>query len=377
MHKFIHREYNGICLEKEDLEEILAMSNSTNSETTRLQITGAETQNHTVSVEVLVRLLNGMQQLTWILAAVEEQQPFRHRFKPSAEFRSRYRLRCGTPEPGSYNLPLELINEEKQGQLFSPASILPKMHSFLDAVGKEDVQNVKQILPESQFRDRALRVVQNFAPKRGELWSANFQIKDSTEVSLNDHLTHNIDRWLLSGLEDRITMTVTGELVRINFDEHKLFIRHPATNRQLECSYRPETEVELLESRRDLIQVTGEFILDNEGNPLRFTDVTHVEAVDLSPLVFETLEFEGRILSASSPLKFIPRLDDETQQLYIVENRDLDLHVCGYTRDQLIDELTEQIFLTWDAYAKETPDRLTEKARELQKNLQDRFKEGR
>ena len=105
-------------------------------------------------------------------------------------------------------------------------------------------------------------------------------------VWLNGRLGRNIDEWLEVDLTERQLMTVTGELIRINFDENKLFIRVRVTARQLECSYSPETEVDLLESRRGLIQVTGEFVIDETGHRLRLTAVNRIEPVDLSPLVF-------------------------------------------------------------------------------------------
>lgn len=342
---------------------------------TQLEITGVETQDSTVSVDVLIRLLDGMQQIVWIIAAAKEQTPVNARFKPAEKLRRRYRLRCGLPGKGSYLVPLEIVDEERQRRLIGTESVLPEMLDFVLAAGKGDADAVKNILPGDRYRDRAFRVLRAFAPKRGERWSASLRSDHREAIPLNGQLSQNVDRWLLAGLEEQATMTVTGELIAIKFDENKLFIRHPVTNRQVECSYLPETEVDILESRRDLIQVTGQFTLDSEGHPLRLTNVTAIEPVDLSPLEFAQIELSGRRLKAGPPLTFAPELDDETRQLYVISDVDLDLHVFAYTRDQLIDELTQHLFFIWDAYANADPETLTPQARELGNALQQRFQE--
>jgi hypothetical protein len=98
--------------------------------------------------------------------------------------------------------------------------------------------------------------------------------------------------------------------------------------------------------------------------------MSKTQSFDLSPLVVETLQWQGRVLRANSPLVLLPHLDEETRQLYVVENPELDLTVCGSTRDELVEELTEYLFLTCDAYANDPPEQLTEKAQGLQANLQ-------
>lgn len=343
--------------------------------TSLLSITGTETDKHTVSVEVLTRVLEGMQQLALIFAAAKDELTLQQRFKPSGELRRRFRLRVGVPQASSYALPMELVDEEPQQKLAASDAILPRIHEFISATSAGDNSRINQILPDSRYRDRALRELRGFAPKRGERWSANFSVGESAAVSLNGKLSHHIDRWLQKGLEERTVLTVTGELIGIKFDENKLFIRQPITNRELECSYMPEVEVDIFESRRDLIQVTGEFVLDQDGNPKRLTAVSKIEAVDLSPMEFATLEYNGRTLKAAPPLSFEPTLDEESQQMYVVDDEALDLHAFAFTRDELADELVQHVFFAWDTYALESEDKLTGAAKNLRNALRTRLQE--
>ncbi len=170
-------------------------------------------------------------------------------------------------------------------------------------------------------------------------------------------------------------MTITGELVRIDFDQNKVFIRYFPTGREIECSYVPEIEDTIIEGRREPIQVTGRFILDTDGNPTRLTDVTNIAPIDFSPMIFSQVNYEGRYLTIDPALVLNPLLDDEARQVYVALEPSLGIHVFAPTRDQLADELAEQLFFLWDNYAKERPEKLTADAQQLQQALLARIQE--
>jgi len=316
-----------------------------------------------------------MQQLALLFAAARESRPVSVRFKPSSDLNQRFSLRCGVPSTGSYVLPIELIDQSAQRSLFSPDELLVEIKEFILAVSIDDKQRASEILPDSGYRERALREIRAFSPTQGEGWSASFVVGDTTGVSLNGRLSKNIHDWLEIGLAEQATMAVIGKLIRINFDENKLFIRLPVSGRQLECSYLPEAEVDLLESRRDLIQVTGEFVVDDEGLPLRLTAVSRIEPVNLSPLIFTRIEHGETVLRLKPPLEVLPYLDEETQQFFVASEESLDLHAIAETRSALADEIAHHLVFAWAAYAKENDDALTLKAAELAKSLRQRLSE--
>ena len=171
-------------------------------------------------------------------------------------------------------------------------------------------------------------------------------------------------------------MTVTGELIRIDFDRNLVTLRYPPTSQELECSYVQDIEDTIVESRREWIQVTGRFTLDAEGHPKSLTDVTRIEPVDLSPMCFDAIELAGRCLRFNPPLLLEPGLEEETKQLLIVQDDDLDIHVYAQTREQLADDLAVELFFLWDEYANAAPDSLTEGAQSLRKRLLARCQEG-
>jgi hypothetical protein len=340
-----------------------------------LTIQGSETEDYTVPVEVLVDLLSGLQQLALLFEAYAENRPLQQRFKPSLELRRRCRLRCGIPLPGSYQVPLELVDESGELPHLKDA-VLPRLFTLIEGASRGDRDAVTSVMPDSRYRDRALLTLRSFTPRKGARWTASLSVGSKGTVSLNGNLGRRIDQLLSPGEEHRATLTVTGELVGIEFDVYKLSIRYPVNQTLIECTYLPELEPDLLESRRDLIQVTGEFTLDKDGHPIRLSNVNKIEAVDLTSIELRSIESDGRVLRPNTPLRLTPRLDDETQQLFVVDDESLDLHVFAYTREDLINELSEHIVFAWDAYAHEDPASFSEAAKHLQDAYLSRFEEN-
>lgn len=328
-----------------------------------LRIEGEDTKNGSVSVDVLVRLLEGIGDLTVLFGAAEENCPLKRRFSPPDELRRRYRLRCGQSTKGSFGIPLYIV-DETDPSFFEQVDILSRIIEFAKATSDGDAAKLRKIMPESGYRDRCLRILRKLAPKPGEHWGASLALGSLAGVSLNGRMTKNIDGLLSQGITEDV-MTVTGELIAIQFDQFRITIKYPPTKSEINCTYLQDLEVDLFESRRDLIQLTGGFTLDQEGNPIRMTDVSRIEPVDLTPIELSRFEWNGRTLLADHTVEFHPKLDEETSQLYIVENEELDLNVFADTRQDLINEIVEHIFFVWDAYANEVHEKMTEFAREL------------
>lgn len=99
------------------------------------------------------------------------------------------------------------------------------------------------------------------------------------------------------------------------------------------------------------------------------------EPTDISPMIFSQVTWAGRKLRIDPPLTLRPAMDEESGRLHVLEDPELGIHVFARTRDELADELTEQLFFQWDAYAKESPDRLSRGARELREALLRRVRE--
>ncbi len=351
------------------------MASVSAEESGELRIESTTPEDHSVPVDVLVRMLNGLQQMALLFAATAENQEIKQRFKPSSELRSRYTLRCGIPSAGSYVMPVVLVDGAPQAMLHERPAILDKIHAFIGAAAQDAAAQMRSLLPDSRIRERALREIRTLSPKAGERWTAHFSSPSRSPVLIDAQLARVVERRLAASAEEQTVMTVTGDLIGIAFDEHQLTIRYPVNSREIVCSYLPEIEDDLLESRRGPIQVTGTFVLDADGHPSRLTNVSRIEPVELAPLVFDTLVVGDRKLKADPELRFIPHLDEESQQLYVVEDESLDLNVYAPTREELADEIAAHLLFAWDSYALPEADTLTRKAQELGEALRARFRE--
>ncbi len=183
----------------------------------------------------------------------------------------------------------------------------------------------------------------------------------------NVDLTQN-DEWLTQDTPEDAVMTVTGELIRIDFDKRIVVLRYPPTHQEIECIYLEELEDSMIENRRQKIQVTGQFTLDADGHPIKSTNVTRVEPVDLSPIPIREILWHNKKLRFKTLFLLTPQMDVDTEQLYVVEEPEIGLHVFSYTREDLIHEINEQLAMLWEEYVV-TTDELATDARTLQAKL--------
>ncbi len=107
----------------------------------------------------------------------------------------------------------------------------------------------------------------------------------------------------------------------------------------------------------------------------RRDEVLRAEPTDLSPMVFDRIEWRGRQLEIDPPLVLEPTLDEESGQLYTVIDQDLGIDVFATSREQLVEELAEQLLFAWDAYARRAPENLASAARRLRDALLSRIRE--
>ncbi len=344
------------------------------TEPARIHLTGAETEDSSVPAEVLVRAVQGLQQAVWLLAASSEEQPVGKRFKPSADFRKRYTLRLSTPEPGSYALPLSLSDESPQPFLAGASQdVLVRLRDFCGALAGGTQSLLNQIVPDLVYRLRLLQEFRKILPRKGESWALGFSAGSSPEVILTPKARDSIDEWLKVP-EDRREMAVIGQLQSIDFAKKQVVILYPPTNRAIECLYREEIEDTLVDARRELFQVIGQFVLDDNSHPKQLSDVRSIEPVDLGALSLSWLEHAGRTYLMSPPITVQPRLDDESQQHFVAEIAELCVVAQGDTRDDLLDDIAAQIDFLWQEYASAEEADLSEDAIALRWTLLGRLK---
>ena len=99
------------------------------------------------------------------------------------------------------------------------------------------------------------------------------------------------------------------------------------------------------------------------------------EPVDLSPFLLREVSYQNTRLRLKNLLRLTPIMDEESSQLFIVEDVNINLYVFAYTREDLIHEINEQIVIMWYEYVKDNIEKLAEDALELREVLLETFEE--
>jgi len=327
----------------------------------------------TVPAGRLAETLEGIQTAVLLLAAQEEEKAVDQRFRPTEDLRQHYEVVCLPPKVGSYALPLRLRDTRAQAGLIS-VPFLGRAAEALQAVAGESAATIAELVPDSTIRQKLLREFARFLPRPGATWQLEYQHADCS-VTLGHRAQRTAEMWARAP-EERATMSVIGYLVRVDFEEHKIVIRSPVTNRTIDCFARPEVVDDLVENRKDPVQVMGLFTLDEQDNPIKLTDVSSVESVDLSPILVDIVPLaDNRQLVATGCLQIIPELDPETMQLFVVENHELGLHLEAATREELFEDLLDELAFLWTAYVSASDADLTPSAKALKATLQEQLKE--
>lgn len=323
-----------------------------------------------VPADILARSLVGVQQLVYLLASVQEQRTIKSRFRPSQEIQQRYVLKCQVPQSGSYTIPMMLGGDVDDTLFTNFAEVLGTVMTLLTTIDDGGLDGLVDVLPDSKIRNRALREVRKLLPKPGDGWRFGFQVGDEPGVLMSsDRAIATIDKALNQDSPEDTIMTVTGELIRIDFDKRTIVLRYPPTSTEIECVYVDDVEETMIESRRELVQATGRFTLDQEGNPAKLVDVTQLEPVDLSPIAVKSFGWDDRTFRLMQPLVLYPQLDEDSSQLYVVEEPDITLLAYAQTREQLWREIDEQLACMWEEYVQCDPDELAPDAIQLRKRL--------
>lgn len=258
------------------------------------------------------------------------------------------------------------------------AEVLGRFQQIGTALSDGEWNSVRALVPDAAVRNRVIDEFVAMLPDPDAGWVVDLQNGSSNHTARFDpgrvRALREYQRISRRPFETVATpVTVTGELVRIDFAEHQLTIRHYPTQRRLECEYRPDAEEMLLENRRGLIRVTGLVELDEQNLPLRLTDVFDIQELDVSPIVLESIVLGGRRLRFRSEAKSFRIELDEGGQLLVVRDPELDIHVFASSRAELLGDLIEQIEMMWLEYAEADEASLTDGAASLARTLRQRL----
>lgn len=339
-------------------------------------IESGEPQANVVPAPVLVQILENAQRAFELIGVHVEGRGIKERARVSASTSQRFQLVCQLPQAGCYALPVtvggvsELFSAELARQAFGI------FRGVMEHVSQRSSASLSTILPDERIRRRVLESVKGMAPRADAKWKLSLYDDQDISFATFDVQTIPFVEDTLVPVEQReAARVVTGELKSIDFAERKITIIYPPTSKELACIYEDAIEDLLYERRRDLIQVTGRVLLDEEGIPKQIIDVTDIRDLDLSVLSVDTIRHRDLILKLTPVLILEPTLD-ESKQLLCIEHSELGIDVYAPTRELLLAELHEQLGMLWNEYAQASDDELDAIARQLKAALLTRLTES-
>ena len=332
-------------------------------------IESGEPQGNVVPASVLVQILQNAQQAFELIGVHVEGRSINQRARVPAATSQRFQLICKLPELGCYALPVTVGNST---ELFEPELAEKAFHIFRDVMERVSARNatgLSDALPDERIRRRVLEAVKGMAPRADAKWTLKLHDSTNTAFASFDVQTITfVQDTLVPAAQREASRVVTGELKNIDFIERKITIIYPPTSKELDCLYDEALEDLLYERRRDLIQVTGRVLLDDQGSPKKIIDVTDIRDVDLSPLEISVVRHGAVNLRVAPALMLEPTLDD-SKQLLCAEYPELVIAVFAPTREALLVELHEHLAMLWQEYAQAKDDDLDAIALQLKQTL--------
>lgn len=336
----------------------------------QLKFQGNTADNHIIPATVLADSIEALQKVIYILAMVHEGRDINERLRFSNEMASRYTVLCEIPEESSYAQFFHIGALKKD--LISIEDISQVQSSFLTSlsfISNRDTDSLMSVVPESKLRISLINAFRSMVPKVGSGFSISVESAKSAQKTLLDERSALYLREISEKADHKIIrQTITGRLEKIDFGERKVTIIYAPTNRALSCTYDDGIEEMLLENRRELVQVTGIVTLDELDNPQRMTDVNLISYLDLSPFELSDFEINNQVFKFIQPISLDINLDD-SEQLLLIEDESIMLNVFAQTREELWEELKEQIWVLWREYALENDNELSPPAIKLKQRL--------
>lgn len=341
----------------------------------QLSFKSTEGDSHEVPLDYFTDALDAMQEAIYLLAMQEEGVEVRTREKTNSDLRAKFGIKCAPPVPGSVVLDTYVGNPSHDLQAgYQIESVMTNFAGVAKAVKDQDQASLAKFIPDTTRRMKVVQTFRRLVPKAGVPWTLDVSPAKQIPFHLSAADQAKVTALLKRSYDDEAVKTVTGSLARIDFDKRILTLTYPVTNRDLECLYDESIEGLLLENPRELIQVTGTVVMDEEGHPTRIKDVENIEELDLSPFMAYGVKNDNWNLRFHEPLVLEVFLD-ESKQLLCAEHPALDIDVYAFTREELLEELGEQVIMLWQEYALASPEDLTPRAHDLRSRLLEAIQE--
>lgn len=343
-----------------------------------LHFEGEPTRGHTVPAALLIEALQELQNVIFALVMSEKNIPFGQRLRTPHDIEKGFALVCGMTQEGGHRQPVRIESLGDSG-LFTPQEqrqMGQKTHDVMSAFQNEDTNKIISLVSNPRYRERILKNLAAMSPHPGT----------GVVLSLEDNLKRKIaDMGAVSEKAKQILSVksekpeeiqkayVTGKLIVMQFHKRILRLELSGSKRTLDAEYTEDYEPELVQSRRDLIQVHGNVTYGDDSIPNSIYDVDEILPVDIDPIDVSLVKKCQINLRAKIPLSFDVKFDEE-ESFYSLDGP-FGIMLGAHTRSELEDMLYDCLAMLWREYALEDPVRFKTSAQHLGKQLRESFEE--
>ena len=340
----------------------------------QLKFGGVPTAGFSVPAAVLTQTLQAFQRAVHILGMRHEGKDVNQRLRIPADVEARYALICQIPASGSFISPVKIGDEAHDVyDAASVAIVARQLQEVLRAVEEQSEQRIRASLPDPVFRGPVLEALGRMAPPKKFGVEVELLNRPGSKLFAPRAAGEFLGRLSKRQPTDPAVASMTvgsiiGRLASIDFDDHSFQLYHPATKRELRCSYHDDIEDTLLGNPRELIQVIGRVTVNDAGDPEKVAEVEKVLEIDLSPIPVSCFVSGGQKIATLRPLHFTPKLDD-TGQYYCIEGESFGIDLMAGTREEIETDLYQELDVLWRQYACQDSARLTKSADDLKRRL--------
>lgn len=329
----------------------------------RLHYHLSDDDQHVMPSDVLCKLVDAMNMLTYLTASGLSANDGEE-FSDYSDFKKSYVLSCAAPAPGSFILPLTIDKVSSLAKI-APRAIILALYTSLVALssGTVDGTPLANLSPEN--RVRFSHQLQRMIPEVGSGHRLLFELADdsnqSIEISSDLLMRASLSLNSEDAEQENDISSVIGLVTRVDFDKREVLLHVPYCDRDITCSYGQGTPLGVLfDGRKNRLQVFGQFLFNEDDDPVACRKVSAIAPVDLSPIV---IKHEGRLLELT------PFLDEETNQLYVVEDARYGIGVFAKNRRELYELAQEQLESNIRHYVQVDDSMLCTEVRAIKNNL--------
>jgi hypothetical protein len=343
----------------------------------RLHFDGAATNGHKLPASALVQALERFQRVVHLIAMAEEGREVLQIARVTKEIERRFPLICSMPENGGFALPITIGGEaDRLFDEYECEKIAKTTREVISAVNSGDARQLGGIVPDTFYRRSILQALENMQPEKHSCLIINIEDYYKKTLLNGSSALEKIKQILTPPISEISTADfgyVTGTLIEMKFHERRLVVKLLDSSKTLTATYADDFEPVLLNNARELIQVHGNIVSNDDGSPQSISDVDDILEIDETAIEISLLILNDTSLKLKKPLCFAVTFDRETSSYHATGP--FDIFIFAATRTEIEEELYSELTILWNEYANADPNSLTTDAQMLQKELLGTFEE--